>query len=274
MFPGVFQVHATPPSEAKPGLIYRAPLMTPYPPAIERRCPVRIWFTLAVLFAIPRAVWSVDRPPNVLLVVADDLRADVTSVYGGPVRTPNLDALALRGSVFDRATCGYPICHVSRAELITGRCLVTEATTGRLVPLRPEWSLWPEVMRRAGWHTVHSGKWHVEGTPRARGYETTSRLYSGGGATGRPLTLETERDRTACDRLRRMDVQDRGEHAHSGAWRRPHPGDRRPHRRWSDRRDPPREAKPSPVLARELHRPARPAPLADGARRPVPSRRA
>jgi arylsulfatase A-like enzyme len=151
---------------------------------------MRIWLTLVVLLALPRGAWAEDRPPNVLLVVADDLRADVTSVYGGPVKTPNLEALAARGSVFDRATCGYPICHVSRAELITGRCLVTEASTGRLVHLRPEWGLWPEVMRQAGWHTVYSGKWHVEGTPWTRGYETTSRLFSAGGARGRPITLE------------------------------------------------------------------------------------
>lgn len=144
-----------------------------------------------MLVALLRAAWAADRRPNVLLVVADDLRADVTSVYGGPVKTPNLEALAARGSVFDRATCGYPICHVSRAELITGRCLVSEASTGQLGPLQPEWSLWPEVMRRAGWHTVYSGKWHVEGTPRTRGYEATARLYSEGGANGRPLTLKT-----------------------------------------------------------------------------------
>ena len=150
---------------------------------------MRIGLTLAVLLALHRAAGAADRPPNVLLVVADDLRADVTSVYDGPVTTPNLEALAARGSVFDRATCGYPICHVSRSELITGRCLVTEASTGRLVPLRPEWRLWPEVMLRAGWHTVYSGKWDVEGTPRTRGYEATSRLYSGSGATGLPFTL-------------------------------------------------------------------------------------
>jgi len=148
-------------------------------------------FTLAALLVLPGAAWAADRQPNILLVVADDLRADVTSVYGGPVKTPNLEALAARGSVLTRATCGYPVCHVSRTELITGRCLVAEASSGRLVPLRPEWSLWPEAMQRAGWHTVYAGKWHVEGTPWARGYETTSLLYSGGGARGAPLTLGT-----------------------------------------------------------------------------------
>jgi len=151
---------------------------------------MRFKFSLVVLFALLRTAWAAEVPPDVLLIVADDLRADVMSVYGGPVKTPNLEALAARGSVFDRATCGYPICHVSRSELITGRCLVTEAATGRLVPLRPEWSLWPEVMRRAGWHTVHSGKWHVEGTPWTRGYEATSGLFSAGGAKSLPLTLK------------------------------------------------------------------------------------
>jgi arylsulfatase A-like enzyme len=152
---------------------------------------VRIWFILAAMLAVPRAECAADRPLNVLLVVADDLRADVTSAYGGPVKTPNLEALAARGSVFRRAACGYPVCHVSRTELITGRCLVAEASAGRLVTLQPEWSLWAEVMRRAGWHTVYSGKWHVEGTPWTCGYETTSRHYSGGGARGMPLTLAT-----------------------------------------------------------------------------------
>ncbi len=150
---------------------------------------MRIGFTLALLLASLRTASAADPPPNVLLVVADDLRADVSSVYGGPVKTPNLEALAARGSVFERATCGFPICHVSRAELITGRCLVTEASPGRIVSLRPESNLWPAVMRRGGWHTVYSGKWDIDGTPWTRGYETTSRLYSAGGAKGLPLTL-------------------------------------------------------------------------------------
>lgn len=128
---------------------------------------------------------------NVLFIVADDLRADVTSVYGGPVKTPHLDALAARGSVFTRATCGYPICHVSRTEMITGRCLVAEASAskGGAIPFAPAWAVWPDVMRQAGWRTVFSGKWHVQGTPSSRGYAETSGLFSSGGAKGITATL-------------------------------------------------------------------------------------
>jgi arylsulfatase A-like enzyme len=152
---------------------------------------------IALLLAPSGAARAADKPrTHVVLIVADDLRADTISAYGGPVKTPNLDKLAARGALFRRATCGYPICHVSRTELLTGRCLVAEAASGAVVPFAKGWAVWPEVMRDAGWHTVYSGKWHVHGTPRARGYAETAGLYSSGGAQGQPLTLP----RSATDR--------------------------------------------------------------------------
>ncbi|MCA9134024.1 MAG: sulfatase-like hydrolase/transferase [Planctomycetales bacterium] len=130
------------------------------------------------------------RQPHVLFIVADDLRGDVMSVHGGPVPTPNLDRLAASGSLFSRATCGYPICHVSRSEMLSGRVLEAEATVSRKpVLFQPEWKLWPDVMREAGWHTVYVGKWHVRGTPWTRGYAETFGLYSAGGGRGAPVTL-------------------------------------------------------------------------------------
>jgi arylsulfatase A-like enzyme len=126
---------------------------------------------------------------NILFIVADDLRGDISSAYGGPVKTPNLDKLASRGCLFTRATCGYPICHVSRTEMITGRCVVVEGSAGGVIPFKPEWAVWPDIMRQAGWHTVFSGKWHVQGNPAARGYEETSGLFSSGGAKGMSVTL-------------------------------------------------------------------------------------
>ena len=144
-------------------------------------------------------VQAADSPParpDIVFIVADDLRADVMSVYGGPVKTPHLERLAARGCLFRRATCGYPICHVSRTEFLTGRSVVAEAAGGKAVPFRPEWALWPQVMQQAGWHTIHAGKWHVEGTPWTRGYAETDALFSGDGAKGQPLSVP----RSATDR--------------------------------------------------------------------------
>lgn len=62
------------------------------------------------------------RPPNLLVVMADDHSADVYGAYGNArVATPNLDALAAEGIRFDRAYANQPVCTPSRQSLLTGR---------------------------------------------------------------------------------------------------------------------------------------------------------
>jgi len=65
---------------------------------------------------------AVDRNPdqNVLLVTIDTLRADALSSYGGPARTPNLDALAARGTRFDFAHAHAVLTRPSHASILTG----------------------------------------------------------------------------------------------------------------------------------------------------------
>jgi len=60
------------------------------------------------------------RKPNVLFVIIDDLRP-LTGCYGDPTAvTPNLDALAAEGMVFERAYAQYPICGPSRGSFMSG----------------------------------------------------------------------------------------------------------------------------------------------------------
>ncbi len=123
--------------------------------------------------------------PNILFLLADDLRPDgVSALAGGTscINTPNLDRLAARGMTFSRATCSYPICVVSRAEMLTGRHGwengVDGLTNGGLAPNQ---TFWPEALRDGGYETWQVGKWHVSGRPSQRGYSEVSGLFSGGG---------------------------------------------------------------------------------------------
>ena len=57
---------------------------------------------------------------NILLIIVDDLRADL-GIYGdSQANTPHIDDLAQRGIVFDRAYAHQAICAPSRASLLTG----------------------------------------------------------------------------------------------------------------------------------------------------------
>ena len=76
---------------------------------------------LALFMPAGDTLIAADRP-NILFLLTDDMRPDCISALGNPhIRTPNLDYLVERGLTFTRATYSYPICIVSRAELLTGR---------------------------------------------------------------------------------------------------------------------------------------------------------
>jgi len=132
---------------------------------------------LSFLFLIP-VLPAADRP-NLLVLVADDLRPDGIAALGNPVvRTPNLDALAARSLVFTRAFCSYPICVVSRSEMLSGRHHWENNGKGGFAE---KTIFWPEAFREAGYETWHIGKWHVSGRPSERGYTEVAGLFAGGG---------------------------------------------------------------------------------------------
>ena len=116
-------------------------------------------FLLAFFMALGGTLVAAERP-NILFLFADDMRPDCISALGNPhIRTPNLDKLVERGLTFTRATCSYPICVVSRAELLTGRhgWEIGVDRNGRVAGT-PEAVDWAEALRRGGYDTWHVGK--------------------------------------------------------------------------------------------------------------------
>src|ERR1043165_9315949 len=107
-------------------------------------------FAFLCVFALnPIGVSSAERP-NILLLVADDQGPDTIAALGNPhIKTPHLDELVRRGTVFTRATCAHPLCHPSRAELLTG-CTGFRNGTWSELKLNPGVPLWPQTMKAAG----------------------------------------------------------------------------------------------------------------------------
>ncbi len=122
---------------------------------------------------------------NVLFIAVDDLRPQ-TGCYGHPMmHTPNIDALARSGTLFNRAYCQQAVCSPSRTSLLTGR----RPDTTRIYELQthfrktiPDVVTLPEYFKQHGYHTqafskiYHGGlddpqSWSVpHWTPKATAY--------------------------------------------------------------------------------------------------------
>lgn len=137
------------------------------------------------------------RRPNFIVLIADDHRQESIGAHGcGEVRTPNLDALARRGTDFTRAYCQgstHPaVCVPSRASLMTGRSIfeatldptASDYTDGQgEVPsftLPAGMQTFPERLRQAGYRTHAIGKWHNDRAAFARSFSSADRVFFGG----------------------------------------------------------------------------------------------
>jgi N-acetylglucosamine-6-sulfatase len=115
------------------------------------------------------------KPPNLLVILIDDLRYDEFGAGGHPyMKTPNIDRIAHEGALFERAFHTTPICSPNRASILTGQYasrhgiidnVARDAASHRL----PNYHL---ALQRLGYETAHIGKWHMgnDGKPRP-GYD-------------------------------------------------------------------------------------------------------
>jgi arylsulfatase A-like enzyme len=101
--------------------------------------------------------------PNILWIIADQLRADHVGFGGNRVvRTPNLDALAARGTVFDRAYVANPICMPNRCSMLTGRMPSAHGVIFNDRSLAWNANTCVRELVKAGYATSLIGKSHIQ----------------------------------------------------------------------------------------------------------------
>ncbi|MEL6585509.1 MAG: sulfatase-like hydrolase/transferase [Pseudomonadota bacterium] len=100
--------------------------------------------------------------PNVLWIMADQLRYDYLSCYGHPhLHTPHIDALAARGVRFTNCYVQSPVCGPSRMSAYTGRYVRSHGSTWNGMPLRVGEPTLGDHLRAAGARAVLVGKTHM-----------------------------------------------------------------------------------------------------------------
>ena len=112
--------------------------------------------------------------PNILFIAVDDLRPEL-GCYGSPIAvSPNLDALAQDGLLFNRAYCQQAICRPSRASLLTGSRPESTGLFHNYVSLRelqPDITTLPEHFIANGYEAVYCGKiFHKGDTDEGRSW--------------------------------------------------------------------------------------------------------
>ena len=109
--------------------------------------------------------------PNILLIMADQLAAQALSLFGNPIcKTPNLDALANEGTVFENAYSNNPVCVPSRASMLSGLLTPEIAVYDNANELAPSMPTMAHYMRSLGYWTFLSGKMHFIGPDQLHGF--------------------------------------------------------------------------------------------------------
>jgi iduronate 2-sulfatase len=133
-----------------------------------------IKFLLGVLLVTSTltCVEAADRP-NILFIAVDDLRPEIGCYGNSIVKTPNIDRIAARGIVFNKAYCQQAVCSPSRTAIMTGlRPDVTKVwdleTHFRVA--QPNCITLPQHFKANGWHCAALGKIYHAGFEDGRSW--------------------------------------------------------------------------------------------------------
>lgn len=112
------------------------------------------------------------RRPNIVVIQADQMAAQALGAYGDDAaKTPNIDALANSGAVFERAYCNTPLCAPSRASMMVGELPSDVGCYDNGDEFAASSPTFAHRLRAVGYHTTLIGRMHFIGPDQQHGFE-------------------------------------------------------------------------------------------------------
>ncbi|WP_145087220.1 sulfatase-like hydrolase/transferase [Aureliella helgolandensis] len=124
----------------------------------------RLLVTVSLLYVFSGQLAAAERP-NIVFFFTDDQTTSTLGCYGNPVvQTPNIDAMAARGTRFENAFVSQAICWVSRTTILSGLTGRSYGTPDNPEQARPDavQTLYSDLLREGGYRTGYFGKWHAK----------------------------------------------------------------------------------------------------------------
>lgn len=110
--------------------------------------------------------------PNIVVIQADQMAAQALGAYGDDAaKTPNIDALANSGAVFERAYCNTPLCAPSRASMMVGELPSDVGCYDNGDEFAASSPTFAHRLRAVGYHTTLIGRMHFIGPDQQHGFE-------------------------------------------------------------------------------------------------------
>ncbi len=122
---------------------------------------------LAILLIALPAIAEKERP-NVLILIADQLRYQSIGLTDERAITPNIDRLAAEGMWFQNFVSSTPVCSAFRGSLMTGKYASSTGIVVNELRMNPNHDTYAHVLKQAGYKTDHIGKWHIWGNIAGR----------------------------------------------------------------------------------------------------------
>ncbi len=121
---------------------------------------------LAVIALFGLRLVAQENRPNIIFIMADDHANRAISAYGsGLNHTPNIDRIANEGAIMLNSFNANSICGPSRATILTGKHSHKNGVIGNGAAWNGNQTLFPRVLKKAGYKTALIGKWHLNSNP-------------------------------------------------------------------------------------------------------------